>query len=315
MSRVFAVMFLSAAALAACAPETIMASKDQVVVDAASPGGAVARAQQECSRYQRKPYYLRSNFRTYWFLCLPEKTVEAQLRRGPAEDSGYGGRSRRNEISVDRRYDRRRPQRDAYLPPRSAPARMMPPVVAPAPPQPYALQQPRLAPGYTVGQAPFMPHPGVAQPQRGHVASIQPLAVPQLQPGMPQFVPTQPPVMLVPQMQQPQIIVRSQQPAAPPTIITESAPPVVVDAAPQGRFWIQVGASRTREQAAAQGRRIIRRNGGLLANRRVAVQRADVGGRGIYYRTHVGPFASRAAADNSCGSLKKRNHPCFTARR
>ena len=63
------VILVPVAVVAACAPEAIIANRDQVVVEAWSPKAAANIAMRECERVGREAYFQREGRKTYWFQC------------------------------------------------------------------------------------------------------------------------------------------------------------------------------------------------------------------------------------------------------
>ena len=49
----------------------------------------------------------------------------------------------------------------------------------------------------------------------------------------------------------------------------------------------------------------------LLGGRKPMVRRADLGAKGIYYRTMVGPFVSAEQANELCSNLKAAGGTCI----
>lgn len=48
-----------------------------------------------------------------------------------------------------------------------------------------------------------------------------------------------------------------------------------------------------------------------LGSRPPVIKRADLGAKGVYYRTMVGPFGSTEEAAQFCGNLKSAGGQCF----
>ena len=307
--------FIAAAALsllAGCAPQTIMSSKEQVVIDAQSPGAAVAHAREECSSYSRKPYYVRSNYRTYWFLCLPPNMKTRGAKPAPRHEEARSAE----------------PARTAHVrPPPPPPVYTAPPIAGPGAgganigpyatgvaraPGGYAMALPRMPPGRNLVPLQFLPQQGQPAPYPGQTAMAQ-FPGAQVMPGGMVMVPpaaTGPPQQFGGFTQRPQAVA----PAPPQQIVRETVvitEPAVAD----GRYWIQIGATRSKRQAAALGRRFARGNSDLIGSRRIVVRQSQVRGKGTYYRSHLGPYASASSARTTCGTLKRRKQECFVIRR
>ena len=71
----------------------------------------------------------------------------------------------------------------------------------------------------------------------------------------------------------------------------------------EGGFMIQIAAFRTEPEAQQEYRRLRGKHSSLLESYGPAIQKADLGSRGIYYRLRVGPIASKEAASSLCSSL------------
>ncbi|MFQ5619277.1 MAG: SPOR domain-containing protein [Rhodospirillales bacterium] len=78
-----------------------------------------------------------------------------------------------------------------------------------------------------------------------------------------------------------------------------------------GAFRIQLGALDSATAAEAEWRRLRRRHRDLLEALRPRVQRADLGGKGVFYRLQAGPLASAGRARGLCKTLARRNVPCL----
>jgi cell division septation protein DedD len=83
----------------------------------------------------------------------------------------------------------------------------------------------------------------------------------------------------------------------------------------KGSIWVQVAASKRRNDAAEFARRVIKRNKDLIGTRSISVQRARLRHAGTIYRSRVGPFRQHAAAENVCKKLKARRQDCLVATR
>jgi hypothetical protein len=87
-------------------------------------------------------------------------------------------------------------------------------------------------------------------------------------------------------------------------------------AAPTGsaKFAVQVSSQRSEAEASAAYRTLQLRYPNVLGGRSSFVRRADLGSRGIYYRTMVGPFATAEEAAQLCTSLKAAGGQCILHR-
>ncbi|HEY5597484.1 MAG TPA: SPOR domain-containing protein [Kiloniellales bacterium] len=107
-------------------------------------------------------------------------------------------------------------------------------------------------------------------------------------------------------------------PAAPPAAKAPVAAPVapaapsavVANAAAAGRVTAQIASFRTRANAEGGWQRLRAAHPGLLGDRALILQEADLGDRGIYYRVRTGPFPDTAAAKDFCARLRARDQAC-----
>jgi SPOR domain len=93
--------------------------------------------------------------------------------------------------------------------------------------------------------------------------------------------------------------------AAAPT--RAAAPPV----GNGGGYVVQVSSQKSEADAQSSYRSIQSKYSSVLNGQRHSIRRADLGSRGIYYRAMVGPFDSREAAVQLCGSLKAAGGDCI----
>ena len=99
-----------------------------------------------------------------------------------------------------------------------------------------------------------------------------------------------------------------------------SVPPAGSDsaqpAAPTGggKFAVQVSSQRSEAEANAAYRTLQSRYPNVLSGRSSFVRRADLGSRGVYFRTMVGPFATAEQAAQLCTSLKAAGGQCILHR-
>ncbi len=83
----------------------------------------------------------------------------------------------------------------------------------------------------------------------------------------------------------------------------------------KGTIWVQVAASKRRNDAAEFARRVIKRNKDLIGTRTFTVQKARLRHAGTIYRSRVGPFRKYAAAAKVCKKLRARRQDCLVATR
>lgn len=80
MRPVFVALGLAVLA-AGCAPNTIIANRDQAVVEAWSSEDAVARAREACEQHDRYAHLDRQHGGEYWFSCREtEAAMQARIR-------------------------------------------------------------------------------------------------------------------------------------------------------------------------------------------------------------------------------------------
>jgi hypothetical protein len=85
-------------------------------------------------------------------------------------------------------------------------------------------------------------------------------------------------------------------------------------AAASGGFTVQVTSQRSEAEAQSAFRSLQTRFPTELGGREAIIRRADIGGRGTFYRAQVGPFATAEAANAFCGSLKAAGGQCIIQR-
>jgi hypothetical protein len=88
---------------------------------------------------------------------------------------------------------------------------------------------------------------------------------------------------------------------------TASAAPV----AASGSYAVQVSSQQSEEEAQSSFRALQAKYPNLLGGRQPIVRRADLGAKGIYFRTMVGPFASSDEAGDLCTKLKAAGGSCI----
>jgi hypothetical protein len=77
-----------------------------------------------------------------------------------------------------------------------------------------------------------------------------------------------------------------------------------------GGFVVQLASQRSESEALSAFRSLQAKFPNELGGRHPIVRRADLGSRGIYYRTNVGPFASAQEANRFCASYKAAGGQC-----
>ena len=84
--------------------------------------------------------------------------------------------------------------------------------------------------------------------------------------------------------------------------------------ATSGAYAVQISSQRSETEAQASFRSLQGKYPNLLGDRQPIIRRADLGEKGIYFRTMVGPFASVDQATQFCGSLKSAGGQCVVQR-
>jgi hypothetical protein len=77
-----------------------------------------------------------------------------------------------------------------------------------------------------------------------------------------------------------------------------------------GGFLVQLASQRSESEALSAFRSLQAKFPNELGGRHPVVRRADLGSRGTYYRTNVGPFASAQEANRFCASYKAAGGQC-----
>jgi hypothetical protein len=90
------------------------------------------------------------------------------------------------------------------------------------------------------------------------------------------------------------------------TKIASTAP-----AASGGGYAVQVSSQRNEKEVQPSFRALQAKYPKLLGGREPMVRRADLGAKGIYYRTMVGPFVSAQQANELCSNLKAAGGTCI----
>ena len=104
---------------------------------------------------------------------------------------------------------------------------------------------------------------------------------------------------------------------APPTLSQQSAPAsdpapparlaatdAVQTAPSSGGYLVQVASQKNEADAKASYRGLQNKFPAALGSLPPVIKRADLGDKGVYYRTMVGPFGSSDEAAQFCGNLK-----------
>jgi len=90
--------------------------------------------------------------------------------------------------------------------------------------------------------------------------------------------------------------------------------PTASAASSGGGYLVQVSSQRNEADAQASYRVLQGKFPSVLGSRAPVIKKADLGGKGIYYRAMVGPFGSTEEASQFCGSLKTAGGQCVVQR-
>jgi len=78
--------------------------------------------------------------------------------------------------------------------------------------------------------------------------------------------------------------------------------------------FVQVSSQKTEADARASFKALQGKYAGILGSRSAAIRKADVAGKGTFYRAMVGPFGSADEATQFCLNLKSAGGQCVVAR-
>ena len=101
-----------------------------------------------------------------------------------------------------------------------------------------------------------------------------------------------------------------QRPAAPRPATT--SPSV---ASKKSDWVVQVASTRSQDDAGAVWSTLQRKFPRLVSGRYADVKRADLGDKGIYFRTRVAGLTDKSAAQSLCASFKAAGQACFVTKR
>jgi hypothetical protein len=101
-------------------------------------------------------------------------------------------------------------------------------------------------------------------------------------------------------------------PASDPAPPTRLAATNAVQTAPSagGGYLVQVASQKNEADTQASYRALQNKFPAALGSRSPVIKRADLGDKGVYYRTMVGPFGSTEEAAQFCGNLKSAGGQC-----
>ncbi len=108
---------------------------------------------------------------------------------------------------------------------------------------------------------------------------------------------------------------------------TETAPKLAAAPAPKtpatapqtaaipGGYLVQLASLKDKNLADAEWVRLRKAYPKLLADKKLVLQKADLGSRGVFHRIRAGYFPDRESAAAICRSLKAKNQACIVAKR
>ena len=74
---------------------------------------------------------------------------------------------------------------------------------------------------------------------------------------------------------------------------------------------VQLSSQKTENEAHASYRSLQAKFPNELGSRQVIIRRADLGTKGVVYRTNIGPFGSAQEAQQFCSSYKAAGGQCI----
>jgi hypothetical protein len=89
------------------------------------------------------------------------------------------------------------------------------------------------------------------------------------------------------------------------------APTPIHSASPSGGYVVQLSAQRSEEDALASFKALATKYAAVFGDRQPLIKRADIPGKGVYYRANVGPFATHDQASQFCSNLKIAGGQCI----
>ena len=115
------------------------------------------------------------------------------------------------------------------------------------------------------------------------------------------------PISLNPQSEAPAAATRTRTAAAPP--VSARAAPDATETAGEG-FMVQLSSQKSEAEAQSSFRSLQAKFPNELSGLQPIVRRADLGSKGVFYRTMVGPFASAHEAGQFCANYKAAGGQC-----
>lgn len=107
-------------------------------------------------------------------------------------------------------------------------------------------------------------------------------------------------------------------PQAPPVAAPAERPKVAAispAAVTGGGAYVQVSSQKSEADAKASFRSLQGKYASILGSRTASIHKADIAGKGTFYRAMVGPFGTNEEATTFCGNLKSAGGQCVVQRR
>lgn len=233
----------------------------------------------------------------------------------PADPGGIEVPNQNVAVLNDPVPDPQQPQSERLLPPPETP---QPPQAAEPQTDAIAKVEELLGPPLETAAGPDtkMPTAENAQPP----AATGPPVVPQVAAALPEVTPEpvlpEPPAEVVQSAPEPAEASAAAAPQVPAQVPTQAPAQVAaLPAAQAGDYVVQLAALKAQASARPAWTRLQKAHPVLLGDRELAIQRVDLGDRGIFYRVRAGFFADRAGALALCNALKTRGQDCLVAKR
>ncbi len=103
-------------------------------------------------------------------------------------------------------------------------------------------------------------------------------------------------------------------PAQPRARVAARAAPEPEESSAGGGFLVQISSQSNERDARASFQSLQAKFPNELGGRKPVIRRADLGSKGVYYRTNVGPFASHQEAAQFCSSYRAAGGQCVVPR-
>lgn len=103
-------------------------------------------------------------------------------------------------------------------------------------------------------------------------------------------------------------------PAPQPEKKVEPAPkkePVKKETAVKDKWRVQLFSSSDKAKVEKTWKTILKKHKGLLSDTPMTIEKADIAGKGTFYRLKVGEFSTKQRATTLCQKLKKQKQDCF----